>query len=334
VAFDEVELPGKEQKMGTPHVCFADEQQQQQQQHKTASNGSLNNNNNNKLDVGYNNTLGNGTPSPGGSLSVSPTPRYERNLGFFRQLSRRFGLRSQDDLVQSDDAASVATSRSGGGGGGGVSGVTLQEEDAHSSSTDSCSSGRGLNVAHQSRLELMSMSCASSETSSTLDIEEQQEQLQQQEQVQQPSKRKPISRASFSRLHRRSTSSLRRAFESLSLTSRSMSCSGPSPPPPAAHPPTIASGPPAAALPLKSALKSASNVELHRQQQLQQHHHQHHPMGRSSSSSCSSVAKSKVKPPPQRILRQPVSYTYLKGMSGLPTQRVPRSSVCCQYARR
>lgn len=67
--------------MGTPHVCFADEQQQElQQQHRTASNGSLNNNNN-KLDVGYNNT--GGTPSPGGSLSVSPTPRYERNLGFF-----------------------------------------------------------------------------------------------------------------------------------------------------------------------------------------------------------------------------------------------------------
>ncbi|XP_016965019.1 POU domain, class 6, transcription factor 2 [Drosophila biarmipes] len=325
--------------MGTPHVCFADEQQPQ---HKTASDGSLNNNNN-KLDVGYNNTTGNGTPSPGGSLSVSPTPRYERNLGFFRQLSRRFGLRSQDDLVQSssDDAASVATSTSGGGGAGGgtggVAGVTLQEEDAHSSSTDSCSSGRGLSVAHQSRLELMSMSCASSETSSTLDIEEQQEQLQQQqEQVQQQSKRKPISRASFSRLHRRSTSSLRRAFESLSLTSRSLSCSGPSPPPPAAHPPSMASGQPAAPLPLKSALKSASNVELHRQQQqhLQQHHHQHHAMGKSSSSSCSSVAKGKVKPPPQRILRQPVSYTYLKGMSGLPTQRVPRSSVCCQYARR
>ncbi|KAI8041392.1 ecdysone-induced protein 75B [Drosophila gunungcola] len=319
--------------MGTPHVCFADEQQHLP--HKTASNGSLNNNNNtsssvsgsgsqSKLEVvGHNNT-----PSPGGSLSVSPTPRYERNLGFFRQLSRRFGLRSQDDLVQSDDAASVATAR-----GAGVT-TTLQEEDAHSSSTDSCSSGRGLSAAHQSRLELMSMSCASSETSSTLDIEEQQEQLQQQhhqQQSQQPlqSKKKPISRASFSRLHRRSTSSLRRAFESLSLTSRSLSCSGPSPPPPPPPPPT--------ALPLKSALKSASNVELHKQQHLQQQqqHHHHHPAGRSSSSSTSSSSsKSKVKPPPQRILRQPVSYTYLKGMSGLPTQRVPRSSVCCQYARR
>lgn len=39
-------------------------------------------------------------------------------------------------------------------------------------------------------------------------------------------------------------------------------------------------------------------------------------------------------PPPKRILRQPISYTYLKGMSGLPTQRVPRSSVCCHYTHR
>ncbi|CAD7082682.1 unnamed protein product [Hermetia illucens] len=36
----------------------------------------------------------------------------------------------------------------------------------------------------------------------------------------------------------------------------------------------------------------------------------------------------------KKILRQPVSYTYLKGMSGLPTQRVPRSVVCSQYSCR
>jgi hypothetical protein len=35
---------------------------------------------------------------------------------------------------------------------------------------------------------------------------------------------------------------------------------------------------------------------------------------------------------PKRILRQPMQYTYRRGMSGLP-QRVPRSSVCCAYAR-
>lgn len=44
--------------------------------------------------------------------------------------------------------------------------------------------------------------------------------------------------------------------------------------------------------------------------------------------------KVKVTTTPQRILRQPVSYTYLKGMSGLPTQRVPRSSICCSHTCR
>lgn len=37
----------------------------------------------------------------------------------------------------------------------------------------------------------------------------------------------------------------------------------------------------------------------------------------------------KPKTQPQRILRQPVDYVYLKGMSGLPTRRVPRSQLCC-----
>lgn len=60
-----------------------------------------------------------------------------------------------------------------------------------------------------------------------------------------------------------------------------------------------------------------------------------------SCSSTPSKEQSKAKPkaskkePPspakKRILRQPVSYIYLKGVSGLPTQRVPRSSVCCYH---
>lgn len=40
------------------------------------------------------------------------------------------------------------------------------------------------------------------------------------------------------------------------------------------------------------------------------------------------------KPPPKKILRRPVSYTYVRGISGLPTQRVPRSSICCNYYSR
>lgn len=37
--------------------------------------------------------------------------------------------------------------------------------------------------------------------------------------------------------------------------------------------------------------------------------------------------------PQKRILRQPVSYTYVRGLSGLPTIRVPRNSACCPHSR-
>lgn len=51
----------------------------------------------------------------------------------------------------------------------------------------------------------------------------------------------------------------------------------------------------------------------------------------SRSQSCSSSSKegkkkSSKKSTPKRILRPPVTYTYVRGLSGLPTQRVPRSS--------
>ncbi|KAI5645422.1 hypothetical protein NE865_02509 [Phthorimaea operculella] len=67
----------------------------------------------------------------------------------------------------------------------------------------------------------------------------------------------------------RSTVSLRRVFQSLSLTSRSQSC---------------------------------SPTDRQRQPKKQQQ--------------------------PKRILRPPVTYTYVRGLSGLPTQRVPRHAVC------
>ena len=40
----------------------------------------------------------------------------------------------------------------------------------------------------------------------------------------------------------------------------------------------------------------------------------------------------KTPPPPQRILRRPIEYTYVKGMSGLATTRIPRNS-CCHHSR-
>ncbi|XP_055844413.1 uncharacterized protein LOC129910850 [Episyrphus balteatus] len=182
---------------------------------------------------------------PGSNRSLSPmtpSPRFERNLGFFHALSRRFGLRSHDDLIYHG------------------------EDDSRSSSTDSCSSTTGAlpspvptKDVHGSNMEL---SCASSDCSSTVDDSE-----------------KTV--RSTSRLHRRSTSSIRRAFENMSISSRSLSCSG------------------------------TSSKESHQK-----------------------PTKKTTTKPPQRILRQPVTYTYLKGMSGLPTQRVPRSAVCCHYAHR
>lgn len=44
------------------------------------------------------------------------------------------------------------------------------------------------------------------------------------------------------------------------------------------------------------------------------------------SQSCNNTKEKRKtkKPAPKRILRQPVTYTYVKGLSGLPTQRIPK----------
>lgn len=180
---------------------------------------------------------------------LSPSPYRERNLGFFEILSRRFGRRSHEELCFQHNG----------------------EEDSRSSSTDSCSSTSGRLVCtakngHNSNLEL---TCSNSDSSSNSSHD---------------STDNPNISA---RIHRRSTSSIRRALQSFSISSRSLSCS------------------------------STPSKEQKQQQQLQQQQ-----------------KKLKKSPPPKRILRQPVSYTYLKGMSGLPTQRVPRSSVCSHYTHR
>lgn len=46
-----------------------------------------------------------------------------------------------------------------------------------------------------------------------------------------------------------------------------------------------------------------------------------------SSSPTDRPRQPKKNPQPKRILRQPVTYTYVRGLSGLPTQRVPRQTV-------
>ncbi|KAK5642227.1 hypothetical protein RI129_008394 [Pyrocoelia pectoralis] len=52
---------------------------------------------------------------------------------------------------------------------------------------------------------------------------------------------------------------------------------------------------------------------------------------RSQSCSNSKDSKRKQKKSPKKILRSPVSYTYVKGLSGLPTQRVPRHQLGACY---
>lgn len=198
-------------------------------------------------------------PTLNKSRSVSPIPSMyrEKSTGFFDMLSRRFGRRSHDELYFHQNG----------------------EEDTRSSSTESCSSTSvqlaardalnksrdQLTDSNKQRHYIQNCACEfgqnceshSSSDSSSDSVEN-----------------KPFSNGLH--VHRRSTSSIRRAMQNLSVSTRSLSCS--------------------------------------------------------STGKDQKVKKNKKPPPqPKCILRQPTSYVYLKGMSGLPTQRVPKSSVCCHY---
>lgn len=192
------------------------------------------------------------------SRSVSPisSPLYrEKNGGFFDMLSRRFGRRSHDDLFFPQN----------------------MEEDTRSSSTESCSStsvqlaacGDNVNKSRDQtavKQRQYMQNCAyefsrNSESNSASD-----------------SGSDSVEHATSTALnvHRRSMSSLCRAIQNLTVSTRSLSCSS-----------------------------------TGREQNLKK--------------------TKKIASPPKCILRQPIPCTYLKGMSGLPTQRVPKSSVCCRY---
>lgn len=108
-------------------------------------------------------------------------------------------------------------------------------------------------------------------------------------------------------VHFRSTSSIRRALKSISISTRSLSCSTHS------GNVTVASDDRKSDKPKKFNKKDSN-----------------HSLNGTSGQNKSA----KTSPPPKRILRQPVSYTYLKGMSGLPTQRIPRTSICCAQGYR
>lgn len=189
---------------------------------------------------------------------ISPSIYREKNIGFFDMLSRRFGRRSHDELYFPQNG----------------------EEDTRSSSTESCSSTSvqlaghddGSNKSHdqmtpsnKQRQYMQNCACEfgqnceshSSSDSSSDSVENR--------------------TANGLNVHRRSTSSIRRAMQNLSVSTRSLSCS--------------------------------------------------------STGKEQKIKKNKKSQPQQKcILRQPIAYTYIKGMSGLPTQRVPKSSVCCHYS--
>lgn len=187
---------------------------------------------------------------PTSKTPSTPSPCRERGIGFFDIITRRFGRRSHDDLNCYQNHG---------------------DEDSRSSSTDSCSSTSDrltitTTKTHRSNLEI---SCSSDSSSNSSNNSSGNDNIQN----------------STRRHHRRSTSSLRKALQSLSISPRSLSCSG-------------------------GDLDNAKDTSSIKQK------------------------KSKKQQAPKRILRQPVTYTYLKGISGLPTQRVPKSSVCCHHMRR
>lgn len=207
---------------------------------------------------------------------VSPSIYREKNTGFFDMLSRRFGRRSNDELYYSQNG----------------------DEDTRSSSTESCSStsvqfaDRNENKVNKPCKQHMTANChacnftpnrngLNSASDSSIDSMIDNNNI--------------ITNASAAptnglHVHRRSTSSLRRAIQNLSILSRSQSCS--------------------------------STITTEKDQ-------------KANKKTAKQTTQPASQPPQQQqkcILRQPISYTYLKGMSGLPTQRVPKSTVCCHYS--
>lgn len=209
---------------------------------------------------------------------VSPSIYREKNTGFFDMLSRRFGRRSNDELYFSQNG----------------------DEDTRSSSTESCSStsvqfaDRNENkVNKQTCKQHMTVNChacnftpnrngLNSASDSSIDS-----MIDNNNMLSSSATATPTSGL---HVHRRSTSSLRRAIQNLSILSRSQSCSSTITTTTEKEHKTVK----------KPAKKSAQSTQQQQQQKC--------------------------------ILRQPISYTYLKGMSGLPTQRVPKSTVCCHYS--
>lgn len=188
--------------------------------------------------------------------------------------------------------------------------LDYQPEDDSGCSTDSCSSaGANLGSSNYSSIlsSLTSTDDSSSNNLSSCSTEE---------------RGKAFKNSKLS-VHFRSTSSLRRALKSLSISTRSLSCTGSR---------------------TSHADVDEDSEEEHFEYEKRvsfepvprEMHSATSPTSKSGDKKGSSLIsqRSKTPPPQRRILRQPVSYLYLKGISGLPTQRVPRSSVCCPQGYR
>lgn len=198
---------------------------------------------------------------------VSPSMYREKNTGFFDMLSRRFGRRSHDELYFSQNG----------------------DEDTRSSSTESCSStsvqlaSRNDTNGKKPSKQQITTNCEAfnygpngNELNSASDSSS--------DSMVDNNNTITTNGLHVHRRSTRSTSSLRRAIQNLSISSRSQSC----------------------------------NSAIGKEQKIKK---------------TKTSKKTQPTPPQQKcILRQPISYTYLKGMSGLPTQRVPKSAVCCHYS--
>uniref|UniRef100_A0A182JPS3 DUF4797 domain-containing protein n=1 Tax=Anopheles christyi TaxID=43041 RepID=A0A182JPS3_9DIPT len=235
-------------------------------------------------------------------MSSSVSPGKEKSFSFFKSVYRKISLKSQDDDLDQL----------------GVQGE--DEDDSRSSSVDSCSSisdhqreqptadGKKRNGRKLSNLPLSSASSDSGVSGETLNKRRGEEGRDTGEQATEGSATKENRRKS-----RRS--SVLRLLESLAINapirSRSLSCSN-----------------------------SSVNTLLHMKGRESRAESKCSLFSTSSANNGSSgggagggerLSKESSKPPPKKILRRPVSYTYLRGISGLPTQRVPRSSICCSY---
>ncbi|XP_055914264.1 uncharacterized protein LOC129947656 [Eupeodes corollae] len=195
--------------------------------------------------------------------SKAISPRRQRAMQFLQSLSKRLGRRVQNDLIYNS------------------------QEDLRSSSTDSFSLSldQTEKSLRSSSIDFQSMSSVDSNCRlDKFELETEEESNSSETPARTPLKRIHLNRISIS--------SVGKVLQSLSSSSRSLSCNS---------------------TPLKSQNKKPVNNKNKPAKQSQQQQQQAQP---------------------QRILRQPVNYVYLKGMSGLPTRRVPRSSLCCTYAYR